>query len=183
MTSVVVSCTKGDNINKLRDTLFDVASQVRENLGEGSALVKIACSPFTNQPSPSLLIEFTSARFQLFHEVLVTSHLPLCPLPWFPLFPSVYSGVYSHGLLLFFCLFVCLLCPSCGSRDRGWAYPGVSAADGSAGACLLPAAGGHHQEHRHEDEGAGRPSCAQLQGAQVGPCCHAPSLLHHGGRV
>ncbi len=33
MTSIVVSCTKGENINTLRDKLFDVASQVRENLG------------------------------------------------------------------------------------------------------------------------------------------------------
>ena len=66
--------------------------------------------------------------------------------------------------LVFTCLFVCV---SCWSRYRGGAYPGVPAANGPAGASVIPAAGGHHQEYGHEDEDTGRPPSTQLQGTQV----------------
>ena len=41
MRSMLVSCKSGRGINELRDAVFDVASQVKENTGEHGHMTKI----------------------------------------------------------------------------------------------------------------------------------------------
>ena len=56
MSNMVVSCTNGRGINALRDVIFDVASQVRENTGN-VAMSRVSCTlhPILPPPPPACM--------------------------------------------------------------------------------------------------------------------------------